>query len=99
VPAGLLDAHGCVADETARAMAEAVRRQFGTEWGVAATGVAGPAPAEGKPVGLAFVAVSGASGTRSMRLEWPGERRQVKERTANAALALLLRTLRNDDLS
>ncbi|HOY67537.1 MAG TPA: competence/damage-inducible protein A [Candidatus Ozemobacteraceae bacterium] len=96
VSADLLDAHGCVAEETARAMAEAVRRQFGVEWGVAATGVAGPAPAEGKPVGLAFVAVAGPAGTRSMRLEWPGQRRQIKERTANAALALLLRTLRGD---
>ncbi|HNW34298.1 MAG TPA: competence/damage-inducible protein A [Candidatus Ozemobacteraceae bacterium] len=92
----LLDAHGCVAEETSRAMADAVRQRYGTDWSVATTGVAGPAAMDGKPVGLAFVAVSGPGITRTMRLEWPGERRQVKERTASGALGLLLRLLRGD---
>lgn len=97
VPAALLAEHGCVAEEVARAMAEAVRTQYASDWSVATTGVAGPATAEGKPVGLAFVAVAGPSGVRALRLEWPGERRQVKERAANGALGLLLRALRNDE--
>lgn len=92
----LLERHGCVADETVRAMAEAVRQRYGTDWSVATTGVAGPGEVEGKPVGLAFVAVAGPAGTRSIRLGWPGERRQVKERTANGALGLFLRVLRGD---
>ena len=96
VSAELLDVHGCVAEEIARAMAEAIRQRCDTDWSVATTGVAGPGEAEGKPVGLAFVAVTGPAGTRSMRLGWPGERRQVKERTANGALGLLLRVLRGD---
>lgn len=96
VSAELLERHGCVADETVRAMAEAVRQRYGTDWSVATTGVAGPGETEGKEVGLAFVAVAGADGTRSMRLGWPGERRQVKERTANGALGLFLQVLRDD---
>lgn len=96
VPAELLDAHGCVAEETARAMAEAVRKRFGTDWSIATTGVAGPATVEGKPAGLGFVAVAGPAKIHSMRFDWPGERRQVKERIANGALGLLLRAIRGD---
>ena len=53
-----LEQFGAVSKETAREMAEGIRRVSGADIGIATTGVAGPEPSEGKPVGTAFVAVS-----------------------------------------
>jgi PncC family amidohydrolase len=59
VPADLIKERGAVSAEVAEAMAEGVRRRFGTEAGLAVTGIAGP---EGgspeKPVGTHWIAVS-----------------------------------------
>lgn len=53
----IIEQHGTVAVETAIAMASAVRRQLGADVGLATTGVAGPDPVEGKPVGTLHVAM------------------------------------------
>ncbi len=58
VPAAILEAHGTVSSETATAMADGVRRKSGADIGVAITGVAGPAPSEGKPVGTVHIALA-----------------------------------------
>lgn len=59
VPPELMLEHGAVSAEVAQAMADGVRHRFGTELGLAVTGIAGPEGAvEGKPVGTHFVAVS-----------------------------------------
>lgn len=47
-----------VSEETAAAMAEAIRRRSGADIGIGITGNAGPTPSEGKPVGLVYIAVS-----------------------------------------
>ena len=58
VPA-LIAEHGAVSAEVAAAMAEGVTRCFGTELGVAVTGVAGPeGGSEGKPVGTHWIGVA-----------------------------------------
>lgn len=63
VDGALLDERGAVDAEVARRMAGGVRRVLRADWGVATTGVAGPDPQDGKPVGTVFVAVAGpASG-------------------------------------
>ena len=43
-------------------MAAGVRRVLGASWGIATTGVAGPDPQDGQPVGTVFVAVAGPGG-------------------------------------
>ena len=59
VPHALIEEHGAVSAEVARAMADGVRARFGVELGVAVTGIAGPDGATpGKPVGTHYVAVS-----------------------------------------
>lgn len=55
----LLDERGAVDPEVARQMADGVRRFLGADWGIATTGVAGPEPQDGQPVGTVYVAVAG----------------------------------------
>ncbi|MFG3260214.1 CinA family protein [Streptomyces sp. NPDC048172] len=59
----LLAERGAVDPEVARQMARGVRRVLGADWGIATTGVAGPEPQDGQPVGTVYVAVAGPDGS------------------------------------
>jgi nicotinamide-nucleotide amidase len=93
VPEAILQAHGAVSVETARAMAQAAREQLGASVGVGVTGVAGPDPQEGKPVGEVHIAVATATGVRETSQQWRGARADIKNRAALTALNLLRLTL------
>lgn len=93
VPAEVLEAHGAVSVETARAMAQAARERLGASVGVGVTGVAGPDPQEGKPVGEVHIAVATSSGVRDTSQQWRGSRTDIKNRAAQTALNLLRLTL------
>ncbi|MFB6092049.1 MAG: CinA family protein [Haloquadratum sp.] len=92
-----LDEHGAVSEPVAREMAAGVRDTAGVDWGVATTGIAGPAGGTPeKPVGTVFVGLAhrgewdtGDTYTRVERFEFDGDRLQVKERIARRALELL----------
>ncbi|MGW0433244.1 CinA family protein [Micromonospora sp. NPDC003197] len=89
VPEGLLAERGPVDPDVALALAEGVRQQCGTDWGVATTGVAGPEPQDGKPVGMVFVAVSGPTGAVVRELDLDGDRVTIRTDTVTVALRLL----------
>ncbi|SNT39250.1 nicotinamide-nucleotide amidase/nicotinamide-nucleotide amidase [Streptosporangium subroseum] len=90
VPAGLLEREGAVHPEVAAAMADGVRRLTGSTYGLAATGVAGPEPQDGKPVGTVHLAVSGSDGRVWHRdLHLAGTREEIREWTVNEAVDLL----------
>ncbi|MBA3825733.1 MAG: nicotinamide-nucleotide amidohydrolase family protein, partial [Ktedonobacterales bacterium] len=89
VPQATLDQFGVISDETALAMAQAVRGDLGADVGVGITGVAGPDSQEGKPVGEVHIAVASPRGTEVRQLLWRGERTDIKHRAAMAALDLL----------
>ncbi|UNZ21634.1 CinA family protein [Streptomyces sp. 891-h] len=68
----LLEERGAVDAETACQMAQGVRSALGADWGLATTGVAGPEPQDGQPVGTVFVAVAGPTSgavVEKLRLE------------------------------
>ena len=66
VPVAILDVHGAVSDPVVIAMAEGVRDRFACDWGIAISGVAGPAGGTPeKPVGLVHIAVAGPDGTQA----------------------------------
>jgi PncC family amidohydrolase len=89
-----LDRYGAVSEQTAREMAQGVRRSFYTDIGLAVTGIAGPGGGTpGKPVGLVYVALAAPDGEWAERYVWPGNRWENKERSAEAALDLLHRYL------
>ena len=59
VPHEILEQHGAVSEETAKAMAEGVRALAGSSLGIGITGIAGPGGGtEEKPVGLVYIALS-----------------------------------------
>lgn len=88
VDPSILRYDGAVSERTAAAMAAGVRRLFGSTWGIATTGVAGPTDQEGKPVGTVFVAVSGPIQlVRELRLT--GDREGIRRKTCQEAVLLL----------
>lgn len=92
VPKKLLDDHGAVSAEVARAMADGALAAAGVDLAVAVTGIAGPGGATpGKPVGTVWMAVAqrGAA-TQPVLLQLGGSRSEVREQTVDAALAALL---------
>jgi nicotinamide-nucleotide amidase len=94
VPHAMLEAHGAVSAEVARAMAEGALERLGVDVALSTTGVAGPGGgSEEKPVGTVFVAVLTRDGGLVRRLRIPGDRAAVRDRTTTAALHLLRRVL------
>jgi len=101
VPATLLAEKGAVSEEVAAAMAEGACRALGSDCGLSTTGVAGPdGGTEEKPVGLVYLGCVAGGTTTVERLRLFGERDQIRERAAFAALDLLRRRLaRRPELS
>ncbi|GII78269.1 competence damage-inducible protein A [Sphaerisporangium rufum] len=90
VPADLLAREGAVHPQVAAAMAAGVRGLTGATYGLAVTGVAGPDPQDGRPVGTVHLAVCGPGGE-----VWPrdvvltGSREQIRKSTVREGLVLL----------
>ena len=97
VPAAVIGEHGAVSAETARLMAEGVRRLAGTDLGVAITGIAGPSGGtEAKPVGTVHIALADSGQTLARQYAFRWDRRRNKIMGAYSALMLLLRYLRGE---
>jgi nicotinamide-nucleotide amidase len=92
VPDELLSERGPVDADVALALARGVRERCGTDWGLATTGVAGPDPQDGVPVGTVFVAVAGARTHEVRRLALDGDRQAVRTGAVAAVLDLLATT-------
>ena len=95
VDAATLAELGPVAERTAAEMARGVAQRCDADWGVSTTGVAGPDPQDGHPVGQVYVAVSHQTShvLRVKELSLQGERAAIRQQAAMAALALLAESL------
>ncbi|MEU6118223.1 nicotinamide-nucleotide amidohydrolase family protein [Streptomyces sp. NPDC047117] len=94
VDGALLATRGAVDAEVARQMAQGVRRVLGADWGIATTGVAGPDPQDGQPVGTVYVAATGPDGEGKVRrLALDGDRDRIRRDSVTAAVDLLLSEL------
>src|SRR4051794_40346976 len=89
VPEELLKERGAVDPDVAVALAAGARERCVADWGVATTGVAGPEPQDGKPVGLVYVAVAGPTGTSVRELRLGGARSRIRNESVVAVLELL----------
>jgi nicotinamide-nucleotide amidase len=94
VPHAVLEEHGAVSAESAKAMAEGARERLGADVAVAVTGVAGPGGGTAeKPVGLVYLHASSPGGDEARRIDLPGDREMIRGRATAAALHLLRRML------
>jgi PncC family amidohydrolase len=91
VASELISEHGAVSAAVALAMARGARERLGSDVGIGITGIAGPSGARpNKPVGLVFIAISGASGDESRREVWQGSRESNRARSVECAIESLL---------
>ncbi|MFD1814136.1 CinA family protein [Rhodococcus gannanensis] len=90
-----LAADGPVASSTAAELAAGAATRCRADWGVGLTGVAGPDPQDGKPVGTVFVAVAGPDGVRIRELMLPGGRWEIRRAAVDAAMSDLLGRMRS----
>jgi nicotinamide-nucleotide amidase len=91
VSADLLAVNGAVDPEVARQMAAGVRDALAVDgvpatWGISTTGVAGPDPQDGKPVGTVFVGIAGPGGVDSFELALSGDRAAIRAATVSELL-------------
>ena len=88
----LIREHGEVSEPVAVALARGIRERFGSTWGVAITGIAGPTGGTPeKPVGTVHVAVAWADGHEHRKMLWHGPRTVIKWFSTQGALDLLRR--------
>lgn len=89
-----LDTFGAVSSETAIEMAEGIAKTSGTDIGISTTGIAGPGGGtDEKPVGLVYVGLYIKGETFVEKLNFPGNRKNVREKTVTFALEFLIEKL------
>ena len=91
----LIEAHGAVSEEVARAMAQGALQHAPVQLVVAVTGIAGPGGAvPGKPVGTVWLAWATVQAVDAELLHLGGDRAAVRGAAVHAALQRLLQTAR-----
>jgi nicotinamide-nucleotide amidase len=87
--------YGAVSEEVALQMASGVREKLRAGVGVSVTGIAGPGGGTPeKPVGLVWIAIH-ASQVKARRFHLIGDRAEIRQRAAQAALEMVRRALSN----
>jgi nicotinamide-nucleotide amidase len=90
----LIEKHGAVSEQVARALAEHARVHARSDYALATTGVAGPGGGSPeKPVGTVYIALAGSGKTIAKRFFFPTDRETFKQIATEAALELLRRKL------
>ena len=90
VPAELITKHGAVSAEVSGAMAEGAIKNSRANVSVAITGIAGPTGGSAeKPVGLVFIATSYNGKTEVHKLNFSGDRDEIRHSAVDKAVDLL----------
>jgi len=85
-----LQSHGAVSELVAKEMAEGVRKRFGSDIGLATTGIAGPGGGTTtKPVGLVYIALAHRKGVLVEKKQFSGNRQLIRNMTVESALNML----------
>ena len=90
----LIQAHGAVSEEVAKAMAEGIRSATGADIGLSVTGIAGPdGGTSEKPVGTVFFGFVTSEHSLALQFSFSGSREQIQEITAFTGLNLIRKYL------
>lgn len=89
VDAGLIETHGVVSAEVAKAMAQGARHRLQADIAVSATGMASPGEIGDPPAGTVFVGLASAAGVQAVELHLTGDRQAVRQQTVDAAIKLI----------
>ena len=89
VPPSVIEEHGVVSAECARAMAAGVRALTGATYAVSTTGVAGPGEQDGVRAGTVYVGLAGPGSPTAVSLELAGKRSAVQDVATSEALSAL----------
>jgi nicotinamide-nucleotide amidase len=91
VQASVIERYGAVTEETAAAMLDGILSRTGADCAISITGVAGPGGGtEEKPVGTVWTGVAAGHTRQVRRLALFGDRAEIRERSVQAALKILL---------
>jgi nicotinamide-nucleotide amidase len=91
VPAATIERHGAVSEETAVAMLDGIIGRTGADCAISITGIAGPGGGtEEKPVGTVWTGVAAGDERRVRLVRLFGDRSEIRERSVQAALKILL---------
>ncbi len=93
VEPSMIAKHSSMSQQVAVAMAKGAITSFGTTWAIGTTGVAGPNPLNGFPVGAVWVAIEGPY-SQSVELSLSGERESIRNASSASAIATFARILR-----
>lgn len=95
-----LEAWGAVSPQTAKEMAEGVRRLSGSDIGISTTGIAGPdGGTKDKPVGLVYIGIALKDQTYTYKLSLTGKRQRIRHMSTMWAFYHLLCLLRDNKIS
>jgi nicotinamide-nucleotide amidase len=92
VDSALIEKYSVVSEEVANAMADAVRAKFGTTWGIATTGIAGPGDYQGIPEGTVWVAIRGPV-NQTIQLQLDSGREAIRTGAISSAIGTFARIL------
>jgi nicotinamide-nucleotide amidase len=90
-----IERYGAVSEQVALQMASGVRERMGADVGISVTGIAGPGGGTpDKPVGLVWISVD-VTEAKARRFHVFGDRAEIRQRAAQAALEMVRRALSN----
>jgi nicotinamide-nucleotide amidase len=90
-----IERYGAVSEQVALQMASGVREKMGADVGISITGIAGPGGGTpDKPVGLIWVGLHRFE-ARARRFHVGGDRAEIRQRAAQAALEMVRRAVSN----
>ena len=89
VPSETLEKHGPVSQETANAMAKAIREEMGADFGIGIAGALDPSDLGGRAPGQVYLAVASPTEVKEFDLRVPPRRITIKRRASNTVLTEL----------
>jgi nicotinamide-nucleotide amidase len=96
VPVDLIESHGAVSEEVAKAMAEGARVNSGCNVAISITGIAGPSGGSAeKPVGTVCFGWATENQTLTKTMHFKGDRQTIRQNASEFALAELVALLRS----